>query len=97
MRGDGPEIVSHGRTPLEAPPHARGWTRHGDPGAGEHEGSPACAGMDLSTVHSPLLAPRLPRMRGDGPHRVSVALLVSMFGGYKLAASGVAAQASVGR
>ena len=69
MRGDGPTLSAlHGRE-VPAPPHARGWTPHrSQPSAGQ-PGSPACAGMDPTALPAACRSRRLPRMRGDGPHR----------------------------
>ncbi len=59
--------VRLGMCSLQAPPHARGWTRH-DCGAPDAAvGSPARAGMDLDSTKPKLALVGLPRTRGDGP------------------------------
>ena len=45
-RGDGPLDAGADLPVEEAPPHTRGWTRRGHPGARRAAGSPAHAGMD---------------------------------------------------
>src|SRR3546814_4200391 len=69
-RGDGPMTVTTSGVADWAPPHPRGWTldelMQDDPDGG----SPAPAGMDLSFSARPSAAKRLPRTRGDGPHRL---------------------------
>ncbi len=66
-RGDGPTAGTIDTSGWAAPPQARGWTLGGSPCQGSSPGSPAGAGMDLSTSGSRLTRARLPRRRGDGP------------------------------
>ena len=52
---------------LKLPPHARGWTLvvRGDDDLAL--ASPARAGMDPDPGDIPIVVPRFPRTRGDGP------------------------------
>jgi len=50
-----------------APPRTRGWTHGLLPQHRPRLGSPAHAGMDLSSPRSAAERLRLPRARGDGP------------------------------
>ncbi len=69
LRGDGPR-AGRGRWWLyAASPPARGWTRHDHPRYRRRIGFPACAGMDPPHAAARQPSPRLPRLRGDGPHR----------------------------
>ncbi len=67
MRGDRPCARSLRARMLKAPPHARGSTRRGRWQQGPEQGSPACAGIDLSPARILVTVDGLPRMRGDRP------------------------------
>src|SRR5690606_9545506 len=69
MRGDGPVSCTMPRAFFESTPHARGWTLAATLAAALERVYPACAGMDLSASRTPAATARLPRMRGDGPHK----------------------------
>ncbi len=69
-RGDGP-MESQLLTELHpAPPQTRGWTRSKARTTHTGSGSPANAGMDLSSLETSDHLSWLPRKRGDGPHIV---------------------------
>ena len=66
-RGDGPGAGPAIRRECRFPPHARGWTRHGDRWDQGSEVSPARAGMDRRWSAPAARQYGFPRTRGDGP------------------------------
>ena len=72
MRGDGPDRKAVLLGDTMAPPHARGWSLISKAPHRRLRGSPACAGMVPRQAARGGLAPRLPRMRGDGPDAILV-------------------------
>ena len=68
-RGDGPRSCASPRTSSTASPHTRGWTRRGRRRFRCRPGFPAHAGMDPPPLRARTGFARLPRTRGDGPHR----------------------------
>ena len=68
-RGDGP-CSDRSRPHVTADsPRSRGWTCCGPSEASRRRGFPALAGMDLVEILHGLMAPWIPRARGDGPPR----------------------------
>ena len=68
-RGDGPHPTTSGHRRRQASPHARGWTLGRRGGPVGWRGFPARAGMDPGDTCGSSPGVRLPRTRGDGPHR----------------------------
>ena len=66
-RGDGPRAHPRADVGGSDSPHARGWTRRADRGAGGRAGFPARAGMDPASNWRSRTPTRIPRTRGDGP------------------------------
>ena len=69
-RGDGPRPKNRPQSPPPASPHTRGWTRRDAVRALRVAGFPAHAGMDPTSTPALGSGMRLPRTRGDGPHRL---------------------------
>ena len=67
LRGDGPEVPPGNSGDPPAPPPTRGWTALHRRPAPPNGGSPAYAGMDLSSATRFRRIAGLPRLRGDGP------------------------------
>ena len=68
-RGDGPSQGFSSANPTMASPHTRGWTFLELAGGDLLGGFPAHAGMDRAPRACTRPWRRLPRTRGDGPHR----------------------------
>ena len=72
MRGDGPNRIPNCQRFHRCSPHARGWTAGVLVCASEGRVFPACAGMDRGRSGVCIGGAGVPRMRGDGPSRVSI-------------------------
>jgi len=75
MRGDRPDSIELSGPGGGATPHARGSTQLFALQSLCGQGYPACAGIDLTSLHMDDIMTRLPRMRGDrpseqAPHRI---------------------------